>query len=158
MTSPAASQKWLQLATWVARAVLGGVFAWAALGKLRTPADFATAIGNYQLLVQPWTRMLAVGLPVFELVVAAGLLIPQVYRGSALLASALLWLFAGAMAQAKARGIDLACGCFGAEAEVTVSSVTILRNVALALLALWVALRVPAAKARASDKMPASSQ
>ena len=51
----------------------------------------------------------------------------------------MLVAFAAGMAQAKLRGIDLECGCFGADSTQKVSWSKVALNVALAILAGWIA-------------------
>jgi len=75
---------------------------------------------------------------VLEVVTALALLTPSYARGGAVLSALMLALFAAAMAQAKLRGIDLACGCFGGDSpQVSYGKVAL--NVGLAILSLWIA-------------------
>ena len=129
-----------------ARLVLAGVFAWAALPKLADPHAFAVAIDNYRVLPPAVVGPVALFLPGLELVVALALVLGPYVRGAAALSSLLLLVFAAAMVQAKARGIDLDCGCFGAAAKAQVTWWTVGRNLALCALgfALAFSRRVPA--------------
>lgn len=127
--------------SWAGRLVLSVMFAWAAIGKLEDPQGFANDISNYRMVEEPLLGWMAVGLPTFELVIAGALLLAPLYRGGALMTTIMLWVFAAAMIQAKARGIDLDCGCFGSEAPVSVGLPTIIRNVLLGGWALWIAFR-----------------
>lgn len=133
---------------WVVRVVLAGVFAWAAVPKLLDPGRFAADIENYRFVPDALAGHLALFVPVFELVIALALLLPAYHRGAALLAALLLFVFGAAMAQARWRGIDLSCGCFGATLEAKVSWVTVARNLALGALAL---LLLFGARGRASS-------
>lgn len=116
------------------RVLLAGIFAWAAIPKLLDPAEFALAIQNYRAVPEEIVGHLAVLVPVFELVIALGLLVPPYQRGAALLATLMLLVFAAAMGQARWRGIDLSCGCFGAALEAKVSWLTVARTAGLGLL------------------------
>jgi len=116
------------------RVLLAGVFVWAAIPKLLDPAEFALSIQNYRAVPEEIVGHLAVLLPVFELVIALGLLLPRYQRGAALLATLMLLVFAAAMGQARWRGIDLSCGCFGAALEAKVSWLTVARTFGLGLL------------------------
>jgi putative oxidoreductase len=120
------------------RIALAAVFVWAALPKLVDPGEFASAIQNYRVVPESYVGVLAVLVPVFELVVALALLTPTFQHGAALLAALMLAAFAIAMAQARARGIDLRCGCFGATFEAKVSWLTVARSAGLSGLA-WLA-------------------
>lgn len=123
-----------------ARALVAGVFVWAAIPKLLDPAQFAESIANYHLLPASMIGPLAAGLPVLEVVVALALLTGVHARGAALVAVALLVVFAGGMAQAILRGIDLDCGCFGAATRAQVTWWSVARNAGLSAAACIVLL------------------
>jgi len=120
---------------WACRLLLAAVFAWAALPKLIEPGEFAATIQNYRAVPDAWVGPLALLLPAFEAVIAFGLLLSPYQRGAACLASLMLLTFGVAMAQARWRGIDLSCGCFGALLEAKVSWLTVARTLGLAVLA-----------------------
>jgi putative oxidoreductase len=121
---------------------LAGLFAYAGATKLGSAAELARDIANYRLLPEAVAAWAALFLPLFELVLAVGLLLPGHVRGAAALCALLLAAFAAAMAQAKLRGIDLACGCFGGNSQVSWGKVAV--DLALAGLAVWlVATSVP---------------
>lgn len=123
-----------ELATLVARFAIAGVFLYASLPKLADPGVFAADVQNYRLLPDALAGHAALFVPAFELVVAIGLLLPRYQRGAALIATSMLAIFSVAMAQARLRGIDLSCGCFGAAFEAKVSWLTVIRSAALGLL------------------------
>jgi putative oxidoreductase len=122
-----------------ARLGLAGLFLYAGGLKLADPAGFAQDLLHYRVLSEPLAGPLAVGFPVLEIVCGLALLTRTYTRGAAFLIAAMLALFALAMAQAKLRGINLDCGCFGAAADVQVSWTKVAINVGLAMLAIWVA-------------------
>jgi putative oxidoreductase len=124
---------------WSVRVGLCALFLWAGSIKLLDPGAFAQDISHYRVLPDRLVPVLAVGLPVLECVVALALLTRAYMRGAAWLGAAMLALFAGAMAQAKLRGIDLDCGCFGREIADPVSWGKVALNGGLAMLAVWVA-------------------
>lgn len=123
-----------KLAAWVLCVSLAVVFAVAAVPKLIDPGSFANDILNYRLLPESVVGWLALFVPALELSIAAALLWPRYQRGAALLSTVLLVGFAAAMAQARLRGIDLSCGCFGAAFESKVSWLTVVRSVSLAAM------------------------
>lgn len=110
------------------------VFAVAAVPKLIDPGAFANDLLNYRILPDVLVGWFALFMPALELVIALALLWPSFQRGGALLATMLLVSFAVAMAQARIRGIDLSCGCFGAAFESKVSWLTVTRSLVLALM------------------------
>jgi putative oxidoreductase len=124
-----------EIVTWLCRGVIAAVFLWAAVPKLIDPGSFAADIQNYRLVPDALVSYVALFVPVFELVLGLGLLWPRYQRGAALLATLMLVVFSAAMAQARMRGIDLSCGCFGAAFEAKVSWVTVGRSAALSVLA-----------------------
>ena len=130
---------WLSALSWTVRLGLAALLAYAGTSKLLDPAAFAEDIQNYRALPDTWAGALALGLPVLELVIAAGLLLPSHAAGASLLSGVLLLGFAAAMAQAKVRGIDLECGCFGGQSRVSWWKVAL--NVGFAALALAVTVR-----------------
>ena len=127
----------LALATAAVRIGLAALLAYAGASKLLDPAAFAEDIQNYRALPDAWAGPLALGLPLLELTVAGGLLTASHGSGAALISGLLLVAFAAAMAQAKLRGIDLECGCFGGHSRVSWLKVAL--NGGFALLSFGVA-------------------
>jgi len=121
-------------AAWPARLVLAGVFLAAAAPKLADPAGFAAAIANYRAFPEALVNLVATVVPALELVAALALLSPW-RRGGALLLGALLLGFTALLALSLARGLDVACGCFGGAADPTqtdpVRPLHLLRNLGL---------------------------
>lgn len=125
---------------WAGRLLLGGVFAYAAVGKLADPAGFITDIGHYHLLPYPVTVAAGLYLPWLELICAAAVLSRRQERGALLLLLGLCSLFAAALASAWWRGLDINCGCFGHRANSSALPLALIRAVALGLVA-WFMLR-----------------
>ena len=123
-----------KIVTWVFCGILAVVFVVAAVPKLIDPGSFANDLLNYRLLPENLVGLVALFVPALELVIAAALLWPRYQRGAALLSTLLLVGFAAAMAQARIRGIDLSCGCFGAAFESKVSWLTVARSMLLAAM------------------------
>lgn len=131
-----ADAPWARWVVLAARLALAAIFAFAAIPKLGDAASFARDIDNYHMLPVEWAAPLAVMMPPLELLVALALLVGFHARGAALVSAGMMLVFAVAMAQAIARGIDLDCGCFGSALAMEVSGWSILRNVVLASLSL----------------------
>lgn len=114
------------------RVLLGGVFVVAGASKIGDPAGFARAIANYELF-PALAPLLAVTLPPVEIAAGALLLLAPLAwrRAAALCLAALMVVFTAAAAAALARGIDVACGCFGGEAGGSIDALTIARDLAL---------------------------
>lgn len=94
------------------RLVLGIMFLYAGVVKVIDPHGFAQALYNYHILPGWMINPVAIILPSVELVVGASLLVGICTQGGALLASALLAIFAVALGISLIRGLDIACGCF----------------------------------------------
>lgn len=95
------------------RLVLGFLFVFASIEKVAQPEEFAKAILNYYLLPIPLVNVFAIVLPWVELVAGLLLLFGLLVRGTSLLLTLLLCLFALAISISIARGLDISCGCFG---------------------------------------------
>jgi putative oxidoreductase len=133
---------------------LSGLFAYAAIGKLGDPGGFAQDVSNYRVVPDALAPLLALGVPVLELVTAIALLLPGYARGGAALSALMLAGFALGMAQAKLRGIDLECGCFGTDSGAKVSWGKVALNGGLAILSLWIIRFDPRAAKTASSPPP----
>jgi putative oxidoreductase len=101
--------------------LVGAVFVFAGVSKIvdfqpfrfLDPMAFARDIDNYKIL--PWgiSVLLALYLPWLEVICGLALAFRRLYSGALALLLALLVVFIGASFAAKARGIDITCGCFG---------------------------------------------
>src|SRR5580704_12399624 len=93
--------------------IVGGVFVYAGAIKALDPIQFANDIDNYKAL--PWfiSVRLAFYLPWLEMLCGLALIFRFLYRGGLSILSALTLVFIGATIAAKARGLDITCGCFG---------------------------------------------
>jgi uncharacterized membrane protein YphA (DoxX/SURF4 family) len=101
--------------------LVGAIFVFAGLTKMvdfrplrfLDPMDFARDIDNYKIL--PWaiSVRLAFYLPWLEIICGLALIFRRLYSGALALLFALLFVFIGGSFAAKARGIDITCGCFG---------------------------------------------
>jgi putative oxidoreductase len=124
---------------WAARLGLAAVMVWAAIPKLLDPGAFVSSVQNYRLVPDELAALLAALIPATELVAGLGLLLVPLQRGAAAVNALLLASFSVAMAQARMRGIDLDCGCFGAAVAAEVSWWSVARTAALTGVATWLA-------------------
>jgi uncharacterized membrane protein YphA (DoxX/SURF4 family) len=108
--------------TWrIVSLLLGALFVFAGVTKIvefqplgfLDPMVFARDIDNYKIL--PWAMnvALALYLPWLEIICGLAVIFRRLYSGALVLLLALLIVFIGASFAAKARGIDITCGCFG---------------------------------------------
>ncbi len=124
--------RWVILAF---RIVLGIVFLYASLEKIRDPGSFSGNIQNYQMLPYGITNLFSILLPWVELYVGACLILGVFVDGAALLSTGMMVMFIIALGQALARGLDIECGCFSQEGSL-VGLNTLLRDL------IWLAMAV----------------
>ncbi len=93
--------------------IVGGLFIYAGVIKALDPIGFANDIDNYKIL--PWAIgvRLAFYLPWLEIFCGLALISRVLYRGGLSILAALVFVFIVATIVAKARGLDITCGCFG---------------------------------------------
>lgn len=136
-TKPAGMERSRSIVKRVLAVLAGAVFVYAGVLKVRDPIEFANDINNYHLL--PWTIgvRLAFYLPWLEILAGLALIFHRLFSGALALTGALLLGFIAATIWAKAQGINVACGCFGAaSSNLTFSSHLLLNGSILALLLL----------------------
>jgi uncharacterized membrane protein YphA (DoxX/SURF4 family) len=116
----------------IARVALAGVFAVAAIGKLK---DLDGTREGVTALASPSLAFLTPALPSAELVIALGLLIPATSGIAATAAIILLLIFSALMIRAMRRGQAPVCHCFGIRSGQTINATMIARNSAFIALA-----------------------
>ena len=119
------------------RVILGGIFIYAAAGKILYPADFSEAIANYQLVPVKAINFIAIILPWVELV--AGLLLFNGFRTQSgnLIIFLCLCVFSFGAFSALIRGLDINCGCF-TEASRRVGLIFLAEEIALFLMSIGI--------------------
>jgi putative oxidoreductase len=93
--------------------IIGGLFIYAGVIKVLDPVEFAGDIENYKTLPWPIGVRLAFYLPWLEILCGLALITRQLYRGGLFILTVLMSVFILATIVAKARGLDISCGCFG---------------------------------------------
>jgi putative oxidoreductase len=96
--------------------VLGAVFIYAGVDKIRDPLQFADSIAAFAILPAVFINFLAIGLPPFEVMSGLLLIAPMTRRIGALAVVLCTAIFFCALLSALLRGLTLDCGCFGAGA------------------------------------------
>ncbi len=93
--------------------IIGALFIYAGMVKVLDPAEFARDIDNYKML--PWQLGVwsALYLPWLEMFCGIALITRIFYRGGVFILAGLMSLFIVVTIVAKARGLDISCGCFG---------------------------------------------
>jgi putative oxidoreductase len=121
--------------------VLAGIFIYAGVLKAFDPVQFASDIDNYKILPWPVSVALAFYLPWLEIFCALGLVFRFLYRGALSILTLSILIFTLATIAAKARGLDITCGCFGHASQHWSFPAHLATNLAIlvALLALFFA-------------------
>ena len=119
------------------RLILGGMFIYAAAGKILYPSEFSEAIANYQLVPVKITNLIAILLPWLELV--AGLLLLNGFRTQSgnLIIFLCLCIFSFCAFYAVIKGLDISCGCF-TDASRRIGLVSLLEEVAMLLMSICI--------------------
>lgn len=107
---PMVWSKWIST---ICRFALVGVWLWAGLAKAADPLMAERAVRAYQLAPEMLVKPVAWGLPFIEIGLAALLAFGIATRTVAVISLALFVVFIAAVGSAWARGIQIACGCFG---------------------------------------------
>jgi uncharacterized membrane protein YphA (DoxX/SURF4 family) len=101
---------WLLLGV---RIVIGLAFAYAGATKLMASDQFADSIASFQILPNTLINILALGLPPTEILAGLMMISGWHYRSANFCILVLSVIFALALGQALARGLQVDCGCFG---------------------------------------------
>ncbi len=125
---------------------IGGLFVYAGFIKLLDPRAFARSLAQFDLLPDPLLPLVAVGLPVLELLAGLGLVCAV--RGSLTVILGLLGLFVLVLGYAVLMDLDIDCGCFTVDDLKARTSVThaFWRDLVLVALTLLLYSRRPAGK------------
>lgn len=116
------SNKYLQIAL---RLIIGGIFVYASIDKISNPGEFAKAVKNYDMLPLNLVNIMAILIPMVELVAGLMLIFGIYVKGSAASISILLVVFLIALTQALVRGLDINCGCFSLDTTSSKSDIVI---------------------------------
>lgn len=105
-----------KVASWAGRLVLSGVFIYAGAMKMHDPHGFAENVASFHLLSEGLVTPVTLTLPPLEILAALLALSAGLWRrAGAFCLLALLIVFTAALASALARGLQVDCGCFGAD-------------------------------------------
>ncbi|SEB32312.1 Methylamine utilisation protein MauE [Amycolatopsis tolypomycina] len=126
---------------------LGLAAVWLVSGaiKLADPGQTLIAVQAYQVLPGALENVVALALPLVELVLGLALLAGLATRWAAAASLGLLVVLIAGIAQSWARGLSIDCGCFGGGGQVAAGQTEypqeILRDTGFALLAVWLVVR-----------------
>lgn len=120
---------------------LGGIFVIASLDKFTDPQAFANSILQYKVVGPTLAMYTATILPALELLCGISLIIGLYPRGCELLMTIMLMGFTILVSSALLRGLDISCGCFSQDPNVSkIGYHKIIENCGLIMLGIWLLL------------------
>ena len=124
------------------RIALGLMFLIAAFPKFGDPKAFSLLVTQYQFLPAFAVNFFSVMLPAFEITTGLALLLTDFEKEASAAVLLLLVMFVVALAQALARGLGVACGCFDIEgaADAGETWFSLVRDVVLIVPVTWMYL------------------
>jgi uncharacterized membrane protein YphA (DoxX/SURF4 family) len=124
------------------RIVPAALLLWAGLAKAFDRQDATLSVDAYDVLPDAAVRVVATILPWVEIAIAALLILGLFTRFAGVGTALLAGVFIAGLGQAKARGLQIDCGCFGGGgAGDGVSWFDIVRDVPIALAGVYLAVR-----------------
>jgi uncharacterized membrane protein YphA (DoxX/SURF4 family) len=144
---------WLGVLT---RLVVGGIFVYASLDKIAHPDAFARIVFNYHMVPASLINLVALILPMVELLAGALLILGVWPRSAGLVLLTLTAVFIVALSVNWMRGVNLECGCFtvSSKAKGAIGSL-ILRDVLLLAAAVQTTCLARPKAALREDREPA---
>ncbi len=111
----------------------------AGIIKIFTPLQFYGAVRSYEIVKEPFViAMVTTVVPFLEVFSAIFLLIPAWRKSSSLVILILTLIFLFAILSAHLRGINMDCGCFGGVLIGETGLSSIIRNIFLTILSVFV--------------------
>jgi len=118
------------------RLILGGVFIWSSLPKIRNPFAFLSAVYGYEFFGPTTGAVVAIAIPWLELFTGICLLGGICILGASLTGALLTATFVGAQGFALLRHLEISCGCFSPSGSQLISYMSLLKTGGLLALAL----------------------
>jgi uncharacterized membrane protein YphA (DoxX/SURF4 family) len=122
----------------ILRLILGVIFISAGATEIASPEAFTDSIATFRLLPDSLINLLAITLPPFEIIVGGMFVIGYQLRVAPFATIFLTVLFALALGQALARGLEVDCGCSGSDQPSAWKTwVSLARDMLLLAFAAW---------------------
>ena len=122
------------------RFLIGGLFIYAGAMKAYDPRTFQGEVHGFMILPHFMEPVVALYLPWLELACGICLIARTLYAGSLLILTILMVVFTIAIAQAQMRGLDINCGCFGADTAKANYPWLLFRDTAMLAMVLYLAV------------------
>lgn len=125
----------------ILRWAVAAIFIYAGFQKIISPQNFADSIASFQILPKELISLVALGLPLFEIIMGFAVMIGLHRRPAILGIAALTAVFILALASAIVRGIPVDCGCFiSGEPSTAQACIALGRDIPILAAALWLYL------------------
>ena len=134
----------MSLVTSLTLLVVAGVFAYAGISKISNVTGFAREIEYYRIVSRSIAVVTALYLPWIEVGCAVAIFVRRLRGGALLILAACSVVFVFFITSALVRGLDISCGCFGAEDAATGRIplfISLARAVLLAVASMWLLRR-----------------
>jgi uncharacterized membrane protein YphA (DoxX/SURF4 family) len=135
----------VRIAVFAVRVLLGALLLATGALKAGHPASLAAAMAGFRLLPAAAIGPLALGLPYFEILLGAYLVVGLFTRAAAWVAAVQFTVYATAIASAVLRHIPANCGCFGPNDAATADWPHVAFDLLLVAASAFVALGAPGA-------------
>jgi uncharacterized membrane protein YphA (DoxX/SURF4 family) len=123
------------------RLIVGSVFVFASIEKTADPVAFAAMIDHYRIIGGTASLLSAMLLPWLELVAGITLILGVTPRGASLLIGSMTILFTAAILSGIARGLDIGCGCYTLDPDVSrIGWGKVAENVGLVILSVYLVI------------------
>jgi uncharacterized membrane protein YphA (DoxX/SURF4 family) len=122
------------------RILLGAMFVYSSIHKIRNPAEFAIAIRGYELLPIGLTNLFALLIAWSEALAGIMLILGVMTKKAAGAILLMLAMFTVAILTTMLKGLVVDCGCFGDEGNHPTTFPLVIRNLFLIAAAAMVML------------------
>ena len=106
-----------------ARYLLGGVFVYASIDKIMYPSAFAKVIMNHHIMGNRPSEVIALVLPLVELILGCFLIVGIRIRESSIALSSMLLIFMTVSLRSTIKGFVTDCGCFPKNSILSTSDI-----------------------------------
>jgi uncharacterized membrane protein YphA (DoxX/SURF4 family) len=119
----------------ILRLLVGGAFVFAGALKIADPAKCALDVSNYRLVPHEMVNFVAILVPWVEITAGSFVLAGVWLRAAALVITSMAAMFFVLIVSARARGLNIECGCFGTMGGKHIGLVNLAIDSTLLLLA-----------------------
>ncbi|MFN3780822.1 MAG: MauE/DoxX family redox-associated membrane protein [Candidatus Kapaibacteriota bacterium] len=129
--------KYREIINFLLRIILGVIFLYASIGKIYEPNLFFKEISNYKVFPEILSKIFAITIPWYELILALFLIFGIRLRTTSLLVFIFLSSFTVLVISSWVRGLNINCGCFSHYTEY-VGLRKVVENVILMAFSLYI--------------------